>query len=49
MDEHPLIAAARHIERNPVKAGLVMRAADWLWSSAAAHVAGRGDDLAEKG
>jgi REP-associated tyrosine transposase len=47
MDEHHLIAAARYIERNPVKAGLVKRPEDWPWSSAAAHVAGRGDALAE--
>ncbi len=47
MDEPYLMAAARYVERNPVKAGLVSRAEDWPWSSAAAHVAGRGDDVAE--
>ena len=46
MDEKHLMAAARYIERNPVKAGLCERAEDWPWSSAAAHVAGRGDALA---
>ena len=28
----------RYVERNPVKAGLVMRAEDYPWSSARAHV-----------
>ena len=32
---------------NPVQAGLVRRPEDWAWSSAAAHVAGRGDAVAE--
>jgi putative transposase len=40
-----LLAAARYIERNPVKAGLVERAADWRWSSAGAHETGRDDAL----
>jgi putative transposase len=47
MDEPYLMAAARYVERNPVKAGLVERAEDWPWSSAAAHAAGRGDAVAE--
>ena len=47
MDEPHLLAAARYVERNPVNAGLVERAEDWPWSSAAAHVAGRGDAVAE--
>jgi putative transposase len=49
MDEPHLIAAARYVERNPVRAGLVRRAEDWPWSSAAAHVSGRDDALAENG
>jgi putative transposase len=49
MDEPYLPAATRSIERNPVKAGLVDRAEDWPWSSAACHVDGRrSDPLAEK-
>lgn len=36
-DEHLLIVE-RYIERNPVRAGLVRRAQDWPWSSAAAAV-----------
>jgi REP-associated tyrosine transposase len=47
MEEQHLVAAARYIERNPVKLGLAKRAEDWPWSSAAAHVGGRGDALAE--
>jgi putative transposase len=37
MDEAHAVAAARYIERNPVAAGLVERAWDWHWSSAAFH------------
>jgi putative transposase len=47
MDEEHLVAAARYIERNPVRAGLCERAEDWPWSSARAHLAGRGDELVE--
>jgi putative transposase len=47
MDEPYLIAAARYVERNPVRAGLVSRAEDWPWSSASAHVSGENDGLAE--
>ena len=43
MDEPHLIAAARYIERNPVRGKLVGRAEDWAWSSASAHVQGRDD------
>jgi putative transposase len=39
-DEH-LLTVHRYIERNPVRAGLVARAQDWLWSSAARHREGR--------
>ena len=46
MDERHLLAAARYIERNPVRARLCGRAQDWVWSSAAAHFAGRDDALA---
>jgi putative transposase len=33
-DEH-LLTVLRYVERNPVRANLVARAQDWLWSSAA--------------
>lgn len=45
MDEEHLLAAARHIERNPVRAKLVSRPADYPWSSARAHLEGRDDIL----
>ena len=45
MDQKHLIAAARYIELNPVKAGLVEHPTDYEWSSARAHLAGNDDDL----
>jgi len=50
MDDAHLMAAVRYVERNPVAAGLVDRAEQWPWSSAASHVAGRrvaGDRLTD--
>ncbi len=38
MDEEHLMAAARHVTLNPVRAGLAARAEDWRWSSARAHL-----------
>ena len=40
-------AAARYVERNPVKARLVARAEDWPWSSAPGHVDRRRKSVAE--
>ena len=40
VDEPYLLAAARYIEQNPVRAGLAATPWDYPWSSAAAHVAG---------
>jgi len=45
MDEAYLLAAARYVELNPVRAKLVHRARDWPWSSAKAHLSGRDDRL----
>jgi putative transposase len=45
MDERHLLAAARYVELNPLRAGLARRAADWRWSSARAHLAGKDDAL----
>ena len=45
MDRPYALAAARYIEWNPVRAGLVQHAWEWPWSSAAAHVAGQDDGL----
>lgn len=49
MDEQHLLAAARYIELNPVKAGLVKRAAEYRWSSAKAHLKGEDDILVKVG
>ena len=45
LDEAHLIAAARYVELNSVRARLVRVPGDYLWSSAAAHIAGQNDDL----
>jgi putative transposase len=45
MDERYLLRAARYVELNPVRAKLCRAPWRWRWSSAAAHVAGRDDDL----
>ena len=49
MDEDHLMAAARYVAMNPVRARLVERAEDWPWSSVRAHLAGRDDGLVEVG
>jgi putative transposase len=43
MDEEHLMAAARYVALNPVRARLVARAQDWRWSSVRAHLAGKDD------
>jgi putative transposase len=45
LDESYLLAAARYIEQNPVRAGLVDRPGEYLWSSAPAHLSGKDDAL----
>ncbi len=45
MEEAHCWNAIRYVERNPVRAGLVTNAEDYLWSSAAAHCGLRGDTL----
>ncbi len=45
-DDH-LYAAARYLELNPVRAGLVASPYDWPWSSAVAHRDGQDDDLVQ--
>ncbi len=45
MDEPYLLAAARYVELNPVRAGLVDSPAEWRWSSARAHLSGHDDGL----
>ena len=49
MDEDHLMAAARYVALNPVRAGLAARAEDWRWSSARAHLEGRDDGLVSVG
>jgi len=46
MDQPYLAAAARYVELNPVRAGLVKRPEDWAWSSARAHLGGTDDGVA---
>lgn len=45
MDEAYLLASARYIELNPVRAKVARRARDWRWSSARAHLDGRDDGV----
>jgi putative transposase len=45
MDEDHLLACARYVGLNPVRAGLTAKAADWPWSSVRAHLEGRPDPL----
>ena len=45
LDETYLLAAARYVEMNPVRAHLAPDAATWPWSSASAHLAGKDDQL----
>ena len=45
VDEPHLLAAARYVELNPVRAKLVERARQWPWSSAKVHLSGRDDRL----
>jgi putative transposase len=45
MDEAHLVAAARYVALNPVRARLCDRAGEWPWSSAAAHLAGVDDGV----
>ena len=46
MDEPYLLAAARYVELNPVRAGLAVAPSDYRWSSARAHLKGKDDCLA---
>jgi len=47
MDEEWLLAAARYVELNPVRAGLVQRPEQWDWSSARTHLGLHRDGLTE--
>lgn len=45
LDEPHMLAAARYIELNPVRAGLCADPAEWRWSSVHAHLHGRDDQI----
>ncbi len=45
LDEHYLWAAIRYVEMNPVRAKIVKKAENYIWSSAAAHCAGQIDNV----
>lgn len=47
LDGDYLLAAARYIELNPVRARLADSPDGWQWSSARAHISGRDDDLSK--
>jgi len=47
MDEPHLLAAARYVELNPVRAGLVKKSQDWTWSSAKTHLTGEPDGIVD--
>lgn len=47
MDDAHLLACARYVEQNPVRARLVAQARAWRWSSARAHLSGRNDGLVQ--
>jgi putative transposase len=49
MDEHYLLAAAKYVELNPVRAKLAARPEDYPWSSANAHLQGEDDRLVKCG
>ncbi len=45
MDEHYLLAAARYVELNPVRAALAAKPEDYRWSSVHGHLGRRGGNL----
>jgi len=47
LDANHFVNAVRYVERNPVEAGMVATAEDYLWSSAAAHCGLREDRILE--
>lgn len=47
MDQHYLIATARYVELNPVRAGIAKYPGDYPWSSAKAHLSYQDDELAK--
>ncbi len=45
LDDQHLIASARYVERNPVRAKLVKKPTDYVWSSAESHTAISNNDI----
>lgn len=45
MDDNYLLKALRYVENNPVRAGIVKNAEDYIWSSARHHVKGEKNSL----
>ncbi len=45
LDNRHLMAAARYVELNPVRAGMVEHPVDYRWSSASAHMSGKDDGV----
>jgi putative transposase len=45
LDERHLLVAARYIERNPVRGGMVKKPTDYIWSSAKEHAAISNNDI----
>jgi len=45
MDEGYSFLGVRYVERNPVRAKMVKKAEDYIWSSARSHVEGKQDSL----
>jgi len=45
MDDRYLLAVARYVELNPIRAGITDKAERYPWSSASAHIKGRDDQL----
>jgi putative transposase len=47
MDAAHALAAARYVELNPVRAGMVKKPKAWPWSSARAHLTGKSDGITD--
>ncbi len=45
LDDAHLVAVARYVELNPVRAKLALSPEQWRWSSARGHISGVGDKL----
>ena len=45
MEQNHVLAAARYVELNPVRAGLVEKPEEYPWSSTRAHLSGHDDSL----